>query len=113
MRERRLINRLIHQTVDKFQCHYRLLVDDDNGENLLPLDRVASTEGQTARMPAVVSVSTSSSTISQPCDAAYEQAALNSGIFQSPTSEVSAISSRAQRACRGVSVTPVWRTRCH
>ena len=31
---------------------------------------VAPIDGQTARMPAVVSVSTSSSTISQPCDAA-------------------------------------------
>ena len=54
------------------------------GENLLSaLNRTSSTDGQTARMPAVVSVSTSSSTISQPCDAAYEQAALNSGIFLS------------------------------
>ncbi len=34
---------------------------------------------------AVVSVSTSFSMISQPCEAAYEQAILKSGIFQSPT----------------------------
>ena len=35
-----------------------------------------------AASPAAVSVSTSSFTISQPCEAAYEQAALKSGIFQ-------------------------------
>ena len=46
---------------------------NDNGENLLPrvkVQPVASTDGQTARVPAVVSVSTSSWTMSQPCDAA-------------------------------------------
>jgi hypothetical protein len=48
----------------------------------------------------MVSVSVSSSTISQPCDAACVQAILNAGIFQSPISEVSARSSR-------VSVPPI------
>jgi hypothetical protein len=47
-----------------------------------------------ARNPAVVTVSISSSTISQPGDAAYEQVILKLGIFQSPTSDVSARSSR-------------------
>ena len=39
-------------------------------------------------MPAVVSVSVSPSTISHPWEAAYEQAALYSGIFQSPISGI-------------------------
>ena len=59
-----------------------------------------ASESQAAANPAVVSVSVLCCTMSQPWLTAYEQAALKSGIFQSPTSEVSASSSR-------VSVPPV------
>src|SRR5579863_7868542 len=48
---------------------------------------------QAAANPAVVSVSVSPSIRSQPCETAYVQASLNSGIFQSPISDVSASSS--------------------
>lgn len=51
-------------------------------------------DGQAAASPAGVSVSISSSTVNQPWLTAYAQAILKSGIFQSPTSEVSARSSR-------------------
>jgi hypothetical protein len=53
--------------------------------------------------PAVVSVSTSSSTIRQPWNATYAQAALKSGIFQSPISDVSARSSQVL-ACQCIPV---------
>jgi hypothetical protein len=58
------------------------------------LGRSRSPNYQAAASPAVVSVSVSSTTISQPWLAAYAQAILKSGIFQSLTSEVSAKSSR-------------------
>jgi hypothetical protein len=48
---------------------------------------------QAAANPAVVSVSVSPATISQPWLAAYAQASLKYGIFQSPISDVSARSS--------------------
>jgi hypothetical protein len=48
---------------------------------------------QAAASPAAVSVSVSSRTTSQPWDAEYKQAALKSGIFQSPISV-------SDRSCR-------------
>src|SRR5579872_4465511 len=48
---------------------------------------------QAAANPAVVRVRKSSRTVSQPCEAAYPQADLKSGIDQSPISDASRLSS--------------------